>query len=56
MLEGVALHVARRFERLLDAHRRPDGSHWTGQQLDVATGGVVARAYVTPSALAATVP
>jgi transcriptional regulator with XRE-family HTH domain len=41
------LHVARRFERLLDAHRRPDGSRWTGQQLDEATGGVVARSYVT---------
>jgi transcriptional regulator with XRE-family HTH domain len=41
------LHVARRFERLLDAHRRPDGSRWTGQQLDEATGGVVTRSYVT---------
>jgi transcriptional regulator with XRE-family HTH domain len=41
------LHVAQRFERLVDAHRRPDGSRWTGQQLDEATGGVVARSYVT---------
>jgi transcriptional regulator with XRE-family HTH domain len=41
------LHIAQRFERLLDAHRRPDGSTWTGQQLDEATGGVVARSYVT---------
>jgi transcriptional regulator with XRE-family HTH domain len=41
------LHVARRFERLLDAHRRPDGSRWTGQRLDEATGGVVTRSYVT---------
>jgi hypothetical protein len=41
------LHVAQRFERLLDAHRRPDGSRWTGQQLDEATGGVVTRSYVT---------
>src|SRR5215203_3709523 len=41
------LHVAQRFERLLDTHRRPDGSRWTGQQLDEATGGVVTRSYVT---------
>ena len=41
------MHVAQRFEQLLDAHRRPDGSRWTGQQLDEATGGVVARSYVT---------
>jgi transcriptional regulator with XRE-family HTH domain len=41
------LHVARRFERLLDAHRWPDGSRWTGQQLDEATGGGVTRSYVT---------
>ena len=40
------MHVARRFERLLDAHRRPDGSRWTGQQLDEATDGVT-RSYVT---------
>src|SRR5215208_5238026 len=41
------MHIAQRFERLLDAHRRPDGSRWTGQQLDEATGGVVPRSYVT---------
>jgi hypothetical protein len=41
------LHVARRFERLLDAYHRPDGSRWTGQQLDEATGGVVTRSYFT---------
>jgi transcriptional regulator with XRE-family HTH domain len=44
---GDALHVAQRFERLLDAHRRPDGSRWTGQQLDEATVGIVPRSYVT---------
>ena len=44
---GCALNVAQRFERLIDAHRRPDGSRWTGQQLDEATGGVVARSYFT---------
>jgi transcriptional regulator with XRE-family HTH domain len=44
---GDALHVAQRFEHLLDTFRRPDGSRWTGQQLDEATDGVVARSYVT---------
>jgi len=41
------MHIAQKFERLLDAHRRPDGSRWTGQQLDEATGGVGPRSYVT---------
>ena len=41
------MHVARRFEQLLDTYRRPDGRRWTGQQLDEATGGVVPRSYVT---------
>ena len=41
------MHVAQKFEHLLNTHRRPDGSRWTGQQLDEATGGVVTRSYVT---------
>jgi transcriptional regulator with XRE-family HTH domain len=41
------LHVSQKFERLLDAYRRPDGSRWTGQKLDEATGGVVPRSYFT---------
>jgi len=41
------LHVAQRFEHLLETYRRPDGHRWTGQQLDEATGGVVTRSYVT---------
>jgi hypothetical protein len=41
------LHVAQRFELFLETYRRPDGSRWTGQQLDEATGGVVSRSYVT---------
>ena len=41
------MHVAQRFERFLDTYRRPDGSRWTGQKLDEATGGVVTRSYVT---------
>jgi transcriptional regulator with XRE-family HTH domain len=41
------MHISQRFEHLLNAHRRPDGSRWTGQQLHEATGGVVTRSYVT---------
>src|SRR5215208_3940385 len=41
------MHVAQKFEYLLDAYRRPDGHWWTGQQLDEATGRVVTRSYVT---------
>jgi transcriptional regulator with XRE-family HTH domain len=41
------MHVAQKFERLLDTYRRSDGHRWTGQQLDEATGGVVPRSYVT---------
>ena len=52
-LNGVALgsinpmHIAQKFEHLLDTYRRPDGHGWRGQQLDKATGGVVTRSYVT---------
>jgi hypothetical protein len=41
------MHVSQKFEQLVDAHRRPDGSRWTGQQLDEATGGDVTRSYAT---------
>ena len=41
------MHVSQKFERLLDTYRRPDGSRWTAQHLDEATGGVVTRSYVT---------
>jgi transcriptional regulator with XRE-family HTH domain len=41
------MHIAQKFEHLLDIYRRPDGHRWTGQQLDEATGGVVRRSYVT---------
>ena len=49
MVSGIInpMHVAQKFERLLDSHRRPDGQRWTGQQLDEATDGVVTRSYVT---------
>jgi hypothetical protein len=39
------MHVAQRFEHLLNTYRRPDGHRWTGQQLDEATHGVVPRSY-----------
>ena len=45
--EGDALHVAQRFEVFLNTYRRPDGTRWTGQKLDEATGGVVTRSYFT---------
>ena len=41
------MHVSQKLEHLLDAHRRPDGSKWMGQQLGEATGGVVTRSYAT---------
>jgi transcriptional regulator with XRE-family HTH domain len=41
------LHVAQRFELFLASYRCPDGTPWTGQKLDEATGGVVTRSYVT---------
>jgi hypothetical protein len=41
------MHIAQKFELLLDTYLRPDGHRWTGQQLDEATGGVVTRSYVT---------
>ena len=41
------MHVSKKFERLLEAYRRPDGGQWTGQQLDEATDGVVPRSYIT---------
>jgi transcriptional regulator with XRE-family HTH domain len=41
------MHMAHKFEHLLNTNRRPDGHRWTGQQLDEATGGVVSRSYVT---------
>ena len=41
------MHIAEKFEKLLDSYRHPDGSRWTGQQLYEATDGVVPRAYFT---------
>jgi transcriptional regulator with XRE-family HTH domain len=41
------MHIAQKFEKLLDSYRHPDGSQWTGQQIDEATEGLVTRSYVT---------
>ena len=41
------MHIARRFEALLDKYRHPDGSKWSGAELAEATGGLVHRSYVT---------
>ena len=43
----VEMHIAEKFERLLDAYRQPDGRKWNGAELAKATGGVVHRSYVT---------
>jgi hypothetical protein len=49
MVYGIlnAMHIAHKFELLLNTHRRLDGHRWTGQQLDEATSSVVTRSYVT---------
>ena len=41
------MHIAQKFERLLETYRHPDGRRWSGQEIDEATGGVVTRSYVT---------
>src|SRR5918999_5197712 len=41
------MHVAQKFEALLEIYRRPDGRRWSGKEIDEATGGVVTRSYVT---------
>jgi transcriptional regulator with XRE-family HTH domain len=41
------MHIAQKFEALLEMYPRPDGRKWTGAQLAKATGGVVPRSYVT---------
>jgi transcriptional regulator with XRE-family HTH domain len=41
------MHIAQKFEGLLEMYRRPDGRRWSGQKIDEATGGVVTRSYIT---------
>lgn len=40
-------HASERFRRLLALYWRPDGREWGGQDLQVVTGGVVSRSYVS---------
>jgi transcriptional regulator with XRE-family HTH domain len=49
MAPGIinCMHIAQKFEALLEIYRRPDGRKWSGQEIDEATGGVVSRSYVT---------
>ena len=46
-VQAAEMHVAEKFEHLLDAYRHPDGRRWSGAELAEATGGVVIRSYVT---------
>lgn len=46
-VQALDMHVAEKFEHLLDAYRHPDGRRWSGAELAKATGGVVHRSYVT---------
>ena len=41
------MHIAQKFEALLEMYPHPDGRKWSGQEIDEATGGVVTRSYVT---------
>src|ERR671911_510126 len=41
------MHIAQKFEGLLEMYRRPDGRKWSGQEIDEATGGIVTRSYIT---------
>jgi len=41
------MHIAQKFEALLEMYPRPDGRRWSGQEIDEPTGGVVTRSYVT---------
>ena len=49
MASGIInlMHIAQKFEDLLEMYRHPDGRRWRGQEIDEATGGVVTRSYVT---------
>jgi hypothetical protein len=38
--ETDIVHIAQKFEHLLDVYRHPDGRKWTGAELEKATGGV----------------
>jgi hypothetical protein len=37
------MHIAQKFEALLEMYPRPDGCRWSGQEIDEATDDVVTR-------------
>ena len=41
------MHIAQKFEALLEMYRLPEGRRWSGQEIDEATGGIVTRSYIT---------
>jgi transcriptional regulator with XRE-family HTH domain len=41
------VHIAQKFEHLLETYRHPDGREWSGAELAKATGGAVHRSYIT---------
>src|SRR5918995_2319115 len=41
------MHIAQKFEALLEIYRCPDGCKWSGREIEEATGGVVTRSYIT---------
>jgi transcriptional regulator with XRE-family HTH domain len=45
--ESATVHIAQKFEHLLETYRHPDGSEWGGAELAKATGGAVHRSYIT---------
>jgi transcriptional regulator with XRE-family HTH domain len=46
-LKGWSVRISQKFEIFLAQYKRPDGSVWTGQALEDATGGAVSRSYVS---------
>ena len=43
------MHIAQKFEALLEIYRCPDGRKWSGQEIDEATGGVREAALTSPT-------
>jgi hypothetical protein len=41
------MHIAQKFEALLEMYRHPEGCMWSGQEIYEATGGVVRRSCET---------
>jgi hypothetical protein len=37
------MHVAQKFEHLIDTYRHPDGRRWSGQEIDEGAFSEVAR-------------